>query len=216
MRKLFFILTFLVLFVTVGVAQEAKYEPGAVTASADKAKDRFRVSAAYHDSRIPLTERDDDVIRGFSAEADVRLFKLGKLRGSAAYSFQQLNDVEVYPFYFDGMKIVDLYRNVRTHYVGGQLGLNLGYRVEPFIGYFVGTNKVHEDANRQIVSKVRIGLNATFAENSPFFVKAAIDFSRSYGSPNKMMPPMSPLPPVAGGFVNSVPRLVVVGAGFRF
>src|SRR5262245_27357097 len=174
MRKLIFTLAFLFVAVISTFAQEAKYEPGAVTASADKAKDKVRLSVAYHDSRIPLTERDDDVIRGFSAEADVRLFKLGKLRGSAAYSFQQLNDVEVYPFYFDGMKIVDLYRNVRTHYVGAQAGLNLGYRIEPFIGYFVGTNKLHEDANRQIVSKTRIGLNATFSEGSLFFVKAAI------------------------------------------
>src|SRR5262245_26101253 len=118
------------------------------------AQDKVRLSAAYQDSRIPLTEKDsDDRVKGYSLEADYRLFKLGKLRGSAAYNLQYLYNVEVYPNDFDAMKFVDLYCNVSTHYVGGQLGLNLGYAVESFIGYFVGTNKVHENANRQVVSK---------------------------------------------------------------
>src|SRR5262245_20550374 len=113
------------------------------------AQDTVRVSVHYLDSRVPLTKRevDEDVVKGFSASADVKLFNLWKLRGSAAYEFEQRNDVEVYPFYFDGMNTVDLYRNVRTHYAGGQLGLNIGYAVEPFVAYFVGTNKIHEDAN---------------------------------------------------------------------
>lgn len=199
--KSFKVVSFFVLFILVSLSVMAQ--------------DKVRVSANYQDSRIPLTEKDsDDRIKGFSIEADYRLFKLGKVRGSAAYDLQQLYNVEVYPNYFDGMNFVNLYRNVRTHYAGAQLGLNLGYAVEPFIGYFVGTNKIHEDANRQVVSKVRIGINVPFTKESHFFAKAAIDFNRSYGSPNK---DMSMLPAIAGGFVNpSDTRQVVVGAGFRF
>lgn len=185
------------------------------------AQDRVRFSFHYQDSRIPLTEKDeDDAVKGASAEVDVKLFQVGKkvgLRGSAAYDFQYLANQEVYPFYFDGMNVVDLYRDVKTHYVGGQLGLNLGYAVEPFIAYFVGTNKVHEDANRQVVSKVRIGINVPFTKSSKFFAKAAIDFDRSYGSPNKVMP-MDPLPAFlsSGGFVSPDSRRVIIGVGGRF
>jgi hypothetical protein len=201
--KSFKVVTFFVLFVFASLSVMAQ--------------DKFRFSFHYQDSRIPLTEKDrDDATKGFSAEADVRLFELGKLRGSAAYNFQQLYNVEVYPSYFDGMGVVDLYRNVKTHYVGGQLDLNLGYAVGPFVGYFVGTNKVHEDANRQIVSKVRVGVNILFTKESRFFAKAAIDFDRSYGSPNKGMDPIIVLPPLAGGFVSPDSRRVIVGAGFRF
>lgn len=180
------------------------------------AQDKFRFSAHYLDSRLPLVERDADeeAVKGFSAEADVQAFKLGPVRGSFAYNFERRYDVEVYPSYFDGMNVVDLYRNVNTHYVGTQAGFNLGYAVEPFIGYFVGTNKIHQDANRQVVSKVRIGVNVPFTKESRFFVKAAIDFNRSYGSSTKPTP-MDPLPPV-GGFVSPDTRQVVVGAGFRF
>jgi predicted porin len=201
MRKLLFTLTFLAAFVGSTFAQ-----------------DKFRFSAHYLDSRIPLVERDanEQTVNGFSASADVRLFKLGKLRGSAAYEFQQLYNVEVYPSYFDGTGFIDLYRNVKTHYVGAQLGYTLGYAVEPFIGYFVGTNKVHEDAERQTVSKVRIGVNIPFSKESHFFVKAAIDFNRSYGSATKPMNPMDPLPPIAGSFATPDTRQVVVGAGYRF
>lgn len=181
------------------------------------AQDRFRFLAAYQDSRIPLTEKDEDeAVTGFSAEADVQVFKLGRVRGSAAYNFQRLYNVEVYPSYFDGMEIVDLYRNVTTHYAGAQLGLDLGYAVEPFIGYFVGTNKVHEDANRQLTSKIRIGANVTFTRKSRFFIKTAIDFNRSYGSPNKGMPNPLPLPALVGGFAGLNNRMVIIGAGFRF
>jgi hypothetical protein len=177
------------------------------------AQDTFRPSVHYLDSRVPLTKRevDEEAVKGFSASADVKLFKFGKLRGSAAYEFERRYNVEVYPFYFDGMNVVDLYRNVNTHYVGAQLGYAIGYRVEPFIGYFVGTNKIHEDADRQVVSKTRIGANFTFTEKSPLFAKVAIDFNKSYGSPNKM-----PLPLPAGGFVSPNSRQVVLGLGFRF
>lgn len=182
-----------------------------------QAGDTVRVSAAYLDSRVPLTEREyDEVVNGFTAEADLRLFKLGAFRGSAAYIFQQRNNEEVYPLYFDGMRIVSLYRNVRTHYAGFQLGVTLGHAVEPFVGYFVGTNKVHEDANRQITSKVRVGVNVPFHKSSPFFIKAAIDLNRSYGSPNKMQPLPIILPATIGGFISPENRQVVIGAGFRF
>jgi hypothetical protein len=201
MRKILFTLTFLLAFVASTMAQ-----------------DTVRVSAHYLDSRVPLTKRavDEQTVQGYSASADIKLFNLGKLRGSAAYEFEQRYNVEVYPMYFDGMNIVDLYRNVRTHYVGAQAGYTIGYAVEPFLGYFVGTNKIHENADRQIVSKVRVGVNVPFAKESHFFVKAAVDFNRSYGSPTKDMGPIIVLPPVGDRFISPDTRQVVLGAGFRF
>jgi len=183
------------------------------------AQDTVRISAHYLDSRVPLLKRDagEETIKGYSASADVKLFKFSKFRGSAAYEFEQRYNVEVYPDYPFGMGVMgDLYRNVKTHYVGGQLGLNLGYAVEPFVGYFVGTNKIHEDANRQVVSKVRVGINVPFTKESHFFLKAAVDFNRSYGSPSKDMGPVIIVPTIAGGFVSPDTRQVVLGAGFRF
>lgn len=201
--KSFKVLAFFVLFV--------------LTSLSVLAQDKVRISANYLDSRVPLLKKDvnEQPIQGFVAEADYKLFRAGPFRVSAAYNFEQRYNVEVYPSYDNGMGmgLVDLYRNVRTHYVGAQAGLNLKYAVEPFIGYFVGTNKIHEDANRQTVSKVRIGVNVPFTKESHFFVKAAVDFNRSYGSPSHM----DPLPPVAaGGFVSPDTRQVIVGAGFRF
>ncbi len=182
-----------------------------VVSAAAAAQDTFRFSAHYEDSQIPLMKKSpDDVVKGLSIEADLKLFKLRRFRGSVAYEGERRYDVEVYPNYFDGMNIVDLYRNVTAHYAGAQLGIDLG-RVEPFIGYFVGTSKVHEDAKRQVVSKVRIGANLFVFTH--VFLKAAIDFNRPYGSPNHS-DPMLNLP--AGAFVNPETRLIIVGAGFRF
>lgn len=187
-----------------------------LTAASAVAQDTGRFSIHYQDSRIPFAKKgSDDALKGFSGSADFKLFKAGPFRGSAGYEFQQLYNQEVYPHYFDGMNVVDLYRNVRTHYAVGQLGLNLGYAVEPFIAYAVGTSKVHEDAERQVVSKVRVGVNVPFTKESHFFVKAAIDFDRAYGSPNKMPEPLPPILP-AGGFVNSDSRRVIIGVGGRF
>jgi hypothetical protein len=202
--KSFKVVTFFVLFVIASLSVMAQ--------------DTVRFSVHYLDSRVPLTKRevDEETVQGFSADADVKLFKFGKFRGSAAYEFEQRYNVEVYPNYFDGMGIVDLYRNVRTHYAGAQLGYTLGYAIEPFVGYFVGTNKIHEDANRQAVSKVRVGVNVLLTKESRFFFKAAVDFNRSYGSPTKDMGPIIVLPPLAGGFVSPDGRQVILGAGFHF
>lgn len=181
------------------------------------AQDRFRFDVAYGDSRVPLLEKDTDkeVVRSVSAGADVQIFKLSKVRGSAGYLFEKSFNREVYPFYFDGMQIVDLYRNVNAHYAGAQLGLDIGHAVEPFIGYFVAPRvRVHEDAEAQVGTKLRIGANVTFTKSSKIFAKVAVDSNRAYGSPNK--PPM-PLPALLdGGFVNPKSRSVVVGLGLRF
>jgi len=204
--KSFKVVTFFVLFV--------------IASMSVMAQDTVRGSLNYLDSRVPLLKKEanEQPVQGFVAEADVKLFKFGPARVSAAYDFEQRYNVEVYPNYNNGMDpVFDLYRNVKTHYVGAQAGLNLKYAVEPFIGYFVGTNKIHEDANRQVVSKVRIGVNVPFTKESRFFVKAAVDFNRSYGSPSKHMDSMLPiLPAIAGRFVSPDTRQVIVGAGFRF
>lgn len=177
------------------------------------AQDKVRVSAVYSDSRIPLIGNgadynDGEPVKGFSVQADATLFKLGYLRGSVAYVFEQRNNVEVFPDYFDGMNIVDLYRDVRTHYVGAQLGYTLGGAVEPFAAYLVAPRqRVHEDAEPQVAQKIRVGINAPFVRKSPFFITASVDFNKAYGSPNRMF---------GGGFVNSDFRQINLGAGFRF
>lgn len=174
----------------------------------DRARDTVRLSGAYLDSKIPLINRglgieQDEAVRGFSFDADVKFIRAGNLRGSLAYNFQQLNDVEVYPNYFDGMMVVDLYRNVRTHYGGLQLGYTLAGAVEPFGGFFVGTRRVHEDANRITVRKWRFGVNVPFHEKSPFFVRGFIEFEKPYGTLNS-------------GFISPGARHIGLGAGFRF
>lgn len=194
MRKLFFVFTFLALFVTVGVAQ-------------DKAKDTFRLSTVYNRTDFPLVRSGGyevtENVNGFTVEGDVALFRAGGLRGSVAYNFKQMYNVEVFPSYFDGMNTVDLYRNVQTHSGFGQLE----YTIKDAFGLFgalgYGMRKIHEDAPRQTVRTFRVGVNVPFRKKSPFFLKGYVDFEKPYGA-------------LPSGFVNPDTRTLGVGAGFRF
>jgi hypothetical protein len=168
------------------------------------AQDTIRAHGAYLRTDFPYPgERRVENVNGFNVGVDVKVFKAGPFRGSVAYDFKQMNDVEVYPDYFDGMKVVDLYRNVRTHSGGGQIGFNIKDRVEPFAGLFYGVERVHPDAIAQTVRNVRAGINIMFSKNSKFFFKGALDFKRPYGDP-------------MGGFINPATRTLVLGGGFRF
>jgi len=190
MRTVLFTLTFLVAFVASTFAQ-----------------DTVRVSAVYNRTDFPLVRTGGyeatENVNGFTAEADVKIFSANGFRGSLAYDFKQMYNVEVYPDYFDGMGMVDLYRNVQTHSGFAQLGYTVKYAIEPFAALGYGTRKIHEDAPRQTVRTFRLGVNVPFAKESHFFVKAYLDFEKPYG----VLP---------SGFVNPDTRTLGVGAGFRF
>ena len=170
-------------------------------------QDRVRLSVHYNDNRVPIIgngyEDKSEVVRGFTAEADLAVYKYKKARFSLAYNFQQQYSVEVYPDYFDGMDVVDLYRNVRTHYGLAQLGYAFGYAVEPFVAVGAGPRKVHQDAARQSVIKLRVGVNIPFTKESPIFAKVALDSDYPTGRPY-------------GGFINPETRHLVFGVGFKF
>lgn len=190
MRKLLFTLTILVAL--------------AFTAGA---QDRVRLSVHYTDNRVPFIgngyETMEDPIKGFTAEADLAVYKYKKARFSLAYNFQQQYNVEVYPDYFDGMNVVDLYRDVRTHFGLAQVEYAFGYAVAPFVAIGGGTTRIHEDAARQTVTKLRVGINFPFTKESPVFAKVYLDSDYPVGRPY-------------GGFVNPDTRHLGFGIGFKF
>lgn len=190
MRKLLFTLTFL-----------------AASAFPAFAQDRVRLSVHYTDNRVPFIgngyEMESEPVKGFTAEADLAVYKYKKARFSLAYNFQQQYNVEVYPDYFDGMNVVDLYRDVRTHFGLAQVEYAFGYAVAPFVAVGGGTTKIHEDAARQTVAKFRAGINLTFTKESPVFAKVYLDSDYPVGRPY-------------GGFINPDTRHLGFGLGFRF
>ena len=170
------------------------------------AQDRGRLSVHYNDDRVPVIGNGysgEDPVKGFTAEADLAVYKYKKFRFSAAYNFQQQYNVEVYPDYFNGMNVVDLYRDVRTHYGLAQVEYAFGYAVAPFVAAGAGTRKVHEDAARQTVTKLRVGINFPFTKESPIFAKVYLDNDYPAGRPY-------------GGFVNPDTRHLGFGVGFKF
>lgn len=176
-----------------------------------------RLEVSYQRTGLALfdnynAEASEDSLNGLSAKADVGK-KIGNARVGVAYIFQQRYNQEVYPFYFDGMNIVDLYRNVQSHYGALQFGYTFGNAIEPFALLAYGTTQVHEDANRQLTQKLRAGVNIPFTKKSPIYITAYLDFDKPYGNPNKqtMLPPI-----LNGAFVNPKTQAFGVGAGLRF
>ena len=194
LRKLFITLAILLGFVASTLAQ-------------DKARDAVRLSAIYNRTDFPLVRtggyRVTENVSGYTVEGDVKIFGPGGLRASLAYNFKQAYNVEVFPDYFNGMKMVDLYRNVQTHSGGAQLDYTVKGAIELFGALFYGTRKIHENAPRQIVQTFRFGVNIPFHKKSPFFIKGYLDFDKPYGQ-------------LPMGFVNPDTRTLGVGAGFRF
>lgn len=171
------------------------------------AQDRVRLSAVYNRTDFPLVRTGGyeatENVNGFTAEADVKIFNAGGARISVAYNGKRMLNQEVYPNYFDGKMIVDLYRDVWTHSGGAQLGYTVKNAIEPFGALFYGTRKIHEDAPRQTVRTFRVGVNIPFTKESPFFVKGYVDFEKPFGR-------------LPAGFINPNTRTLGIGAGFRF
>lgn len=175
---------------------------GTVLAQAD----RFRISIHYNRTDFPFVEREHDYtenVDGATAEADVRLFNAGGLRGSIAYNVKLMRYAIVYPDYFDGMNVVDLRRDVWTHSGLAQLGYTVKDAFEPFVAFGYGTRKIHTDAPRQIVRTFRLGVNIPFNKKSHFLVKGYYDFETPYGQ-------------LPSGFVNPDTSTLGIGVGFRF
>ena len=173
-------------------------------------QDRGRLSIHYTDNRVPFIgngysngETGESPVRGFTAEADLAVYKYKKTRFSLAYNFQQQYNVEVYPDYFDGMNTVDLYRDVQSHFGLAQFEYAFRYAIAPFIAAGGGTTKIHEDATRQSVVKLRVGVNIPFTKESPIFAKVYLDSDYPTGRPY-------------GGFINPDTRHLGFGIGFKF
>lgn len=189
MRKVFFTLTFLAAFVASTFAQ-----------------DRVRFAVAYDRTDFPRVLGGYEVtenVNGYTAEADVQVFARAGLRGSLAYNFKHMYNVEVFPDYPGAMGMIDLYRNVSTHSGFAQFGYTIKGAVEPFGALGYGTRKIHEAAPRQTVRTVRVGINVPFSKDSHFFVKGYVDFEKPFGR-------------LPMGFINPNTRTLGVGAGFRF
>lgn len=171
----------------------------------DYSKDTFRISAVYTRTDIPVLNEMNEVenVNGFTLEGDFKLIKSGNFRFSVAYNFNRKLNQEVYPDYFDGMNIVDLYRDVNTHSVGGQVGYAIGGAVEPFAALLYGTRKIHTDTPYQLVRTVRFGVNIPFSKKSPFFLKGYLNYEQPYGN-------------LPSGFINPNTTSLGFGGGFRF
>jgi hypothetical protein len=71
-----------------------------------------------------------------------------------AFNFTKTYNVEVIPNYFNGMTMVDIYRNVNTYFGGVEVAKKAG----PFRlggGFYLGARKLHEDFDYQLVRKYR-------------------------------------------------------------
>jgi hypothetical protein len=180
----------------------------AVTVEAQETQDIVRLSGSYLRTDIPFRMNQYmgmtsgvENRNGFAAEADVKVVGKGHFRGSLGYYFKQLNDVVVYPNYFDGMATVDLYRNVRTHSGCAQAGYAVGGVFEPFGALCYGRRKIHTDTDYQTVRTFRVGANLLLGEH--FFVKGYVDREQPYGA-------------LPMGFVNPQTQAIGFGGGFRF
>jgi hypothetical protein len=179
-----------------------------IASAQDYSADTIRLSGSYLRTDIPFRMgqymgRGSGVENrnGFAGEADVKVFGRGKFRASLAYNFKQLNDVTVYPNYNDGMNIVDLYRNVRTHSGCAQAGYAIGGVFEPFGALCYGRRKIHTDTPYQTVRTFRVGANLLLGKH--LFAKGYVDREQSYGA-------------LPMGFVGPNTQTIGFGGGFRF
>lgn len=170
---------------TTGHCQEKKY--------------RFSVEATYNRTDIPAYNEKAEVdnVNGFTLGGNVSLFNFGKSGSvSAAYNFRRKLNQEVFPDYHNGMGIVDLYRDVDTHSVGGEIAYSVF-----FAGLYYGARKIHEDAPYQLVRYVRLGVKIPTGKR--FYVKGYLDYEQPYGQ-------------LPMGFVNPYNRTLGFGGGVRF
>lgn len=192
MRKFIFILGFLIGASFPISAQE-------------KAPDTVRLSVVYNRTDFPIYNKTTDVqnVNGFSLEGDYSLHRSGNARLSVAYNFQRKLNQEVFPDYPTKMGMMDIYRDVDTHSVGGQFGYSIKGSVEPFAGLFYGARKIHESTPYQVVRFVRFGVNIPFTKSSHFFIKGYFQYEQPYGA-------------LPVGFINPYNRVFGFGAGGRF
>lgn len=180
------------------------YAPGPIAVAQDKAPNRVRLSITYKRTDFPYPgQARVENVNGFTAEADVQVFKTGGLRGSLAYDFDRMLNQEIYPNYNNGMGMVDLYRDVDTHSGGAQLEYVIKDAFGLFGGLFYGTRKIHPDAPRQTVRDVKVGVIVPFHKKSRFFAKSYVGFEKPYGT-------------LPTGFINPATRTLSLGGGIRF
>lgn len=156
MRKLLFTLTFLVLFVTVGVAQAVK---GSASILVTEVKPQEAL----------------EYLKGISVDLDARVFEKSGYRLGGVFNYQKTFNRVVFEDYqmpgpLPAVASMDIQRNVNTYSLGFQLSKKAG-PVEPFAAFLLGARKPHEDLDYQIVRKARFGADIIFHKKSNFFIR---------------------------------------------
>lgn len=143
MRKLLFVCAYLVLFVASTLAQD----------------NSIVVSGNFTKFSVDVVDIVDEYAQGFGVQGTYRILgakgKANGLRVRAVADFQR-NNIEVFENYFDGMKFVDIYRDVNTYSAGAGLGYKFG-PVEPFANYLLGAEKKHETLGWELARTVQTG-----------------------------------------------------------
>lgn len=203
MRKAFFILTFLVLFVTVGLSQTSI--PVTATLKSESS-DKIKLSVSYLNTEFQANPLESlEYLKGISIDADARIFSRDGFRLGGVFNYQKVYDQTVIEDYMPmpgplptAVMEFDIQRNVNTYAFGVQLSKRLG-PVEPFGAFLLGFRRPHSDLDRQVVRKYRVGLDVPFHKESNFFVRPFfVEFE------------------VQGGFNGARTQKYGAGAGFRF
>lgn len=201
MRKAFFTLTFLFLFVTVGLSQTTV--PVTATLKSE-ASDRLKVSVSYLNTEFQANPLESlEYLKGLSVDADARIFSKDGFRLGAVFNLQKTYNETVIEDYMPmgplpTVAVMDIQRNVNTYAFGVQLSKRLG-PIEPFGAFLLGFRRPHSDLDRQVVRKYRVGLDVPFHKDSNFFARPFfVEFE------------------VTGGFNGARTQKYGAGAGFRF
>lgn len=165
--------------------------------SADSS-DRIKISASYLNTEFKANPLEAiEYLKGFSVDADARIFSKNGFRLGAVVNWQRQYNVEVFSDYL-GMEGFDIYRDVNTYAFGVQLSKRFG-PVEPFGAFLLGARKLHEDLSYEVVRKYRAGVDVPFHSRSNFFVRPFfVEFETS------------------GGLAQGFNHKYGAGAGFRF
>jgi hypothetical protein len=118
MRKVFFTLTFAVLFATIGVAQ-------------DKSPDKVKLSVGFTNTEYSFESLfSTEYAQGLSAELDARLFKKGPARLGGVFQFNRANissDLPLDTYSFGPQLSVDLFKGVVSPFGRALFGLQTTY-----------------------------------------------------------------------------------------
>ena len=181
MRKLFFTLTFLVLFVTVGVAQ-----------------DKVKLSVGYVGNEFKFDPNEvAEYLNGFWVDVDGRVISKGGFRLGGVFNFQRTFDVTqldpmTYPKdplppsamagpMIGGFDVVK--RDTDTYSFGPRLSYKAG-PVEPFATALFGFRNPTDVSTRHFVRRYQLGADVNLGHVflRPFFIE--YEFLQGFAGPS--------------------------------